>query len=158
MLFVWPLKKEQSLTFPLFPATQLRLTALPFLFESLISISSHARNFFFLVHSIFLACCKSRAYEERNTNSTRIKEEYISMDIFPGLKIHYLLQIVETGIHMHCRHMIWGRICYSMVMAMVLKKKKIRWIHRWVQKHSKFNTAFLSSWKASASHLAHSNN
>lgn len=53
-----------------------------------------------------------------------MKEEYISMDIFPGLKIHYLLQIVETGIRMHGRHMIWGRICYSMVMAMVLKKKK----------------------------------
>ena len=126
VLFVWPLKKEQSLTFPLFPATQLRLTALPFLFESLISISSHARNFFLGgVHSIFLACCKSRAYKERNTKSTRIKEEYISMDIFPGLKIHYLLQIVETGIRKHGRHMMWGRICYSMVMAMILKKKKL---------------------------------
>lgn len=79
--------------------------------------------FFFLVHSIFLACCKSRAYKERNTKSTRIKEEYISMNIFPGLKIHRILQIVDTGIRKHSRHMIWGRICYSMVMAMVFKKK-----------------------------------
>ena len=66
------------------------------------------------------------------------------MDIFPGLKTHYLLQIVETGIRMHGRHMMWGRICYSMVMAMVLKKKKIRLTGEYKNTRNS-DAAFLSS-------------
>lgn len=91
------LKKSQFLPFALFPDTQLRLSTLPLLFESLISISSHVSDFFVLFRFIFLACCKSRSCKERNSKDTKIKLYYSSVSL-PALKIHFVVQILCTGI------------------------------------------------------------
>lgn len=97
--------------------------------------------FFFWFTPFFLACCKSELTKKGTPRAQESK--YISMNIFPGLKIHHILQIVDTGISMHSRHMIWGTICYSMAMAVVFKKK-IRLTGEY-QNTQNSDAAFLSS-------------
>ena len=118
-LFCLLKKSRLQLCLPPLPATQLRLSVRLLLFESLVSISSHAGKFCCCCSLTFLAFCKSRSYKERN-KSTVIKKYDSSMNSFPVLKNYYVVQRIYTGILVLLRFIILGSIAYSMAMTVIL--------------------------------------
>lgn len=111
-LFCLLKKSSLWLSLSLLPASQLRLSPLSFLFESLIPFPSHAHNLLFVLLLLLLFCFLVPSFSLLVANQDLAKKErirvqkwkstvYNSTNIVPALKIHYVFEIIRTRILMH---------------------------------------------------------